>query len=491
MGSDVELIVNNLGLVKEARLEIKPLTVFIGPNNTNKTWTAYSLYGIARTLAHIKFSTRHPEINERHLNFNPSAQLQAKVESAAGELYRALTTAPADEARSRIARTDVIRGVNPSELSFSLDARGLEPILGIPKAILAGAAVRLALSQDEFNRSTYSVLEVTHFLSDSSMISRFFREDSASEPHSIWFRFGGRRTPNKPVTLIEPELKTHLIDAIGILAFTVLNDVAVLPAERKALLDLESLDLDFPADEDRTDSSFASPAYDFLNMLDASRSSRFRAPKPRPEPYLSLAQLLERQVIRGTIMSRSFGGDAGRTLTYSPHGGVELALHASASIVRALAGLDVYLKVFCDRGGLLVIDEPEMNAHPDAQLKIIEFLALMAHYGIRVVLTTHSPYIVDHLSNLMQASGLGEKAKKVIAPRFKLGMPEAFISPEDVSVYLFPESGVVENILDREQGIIDLTSFSRSTEYMANLVNAIWHASDEEISETVEQANAI
>jgi AAA domain, putative AbiEii toxin, Type IV TA system len=156
-----------------------------------------------------------------------------------------------------------------------------------------------------------------------------------------------------------------------------------------------------------------------------------------------------------------------------------------------LAGLDVYLKLFCDRGGVLVIDEPEMNAHPDAQLKIIEFLALLVHHGVRVILTTHSPYIVDHLSNLMQASGLGEKAKKAIAPKFKLGLDEAFISPENVSVYLFSESGVVENILDRDLGIIDLTSFSRPTEYMANLVNAIWTASDEEIAQTVEQGNAL
>ena len=45
--------------------------------------------------------------------------------------------------------------------------------------------------------------------------------------------------------------------------------------------------------------------------------------------------------------------------------------------------------------------------------------------------------------------------------------------------------GEVEDILDRDQGIIDLTSFSRPTEYMANLVNAIWNTSDEEIPQAV------
>ena len=55
-GHEVELHISNLGRIKEAKLDIRPLTVFIGPNHTNKTWTAYSLYGIARNLARVDFS---------------------------------------------------------------------------------------------------------------------------------------------------------------------------------------------------------------------------------------------------------------------------------------------------------------------------------------------------------------------------------------------------------------------------------------------------
>ena len=42
--------VKNLGKIKEAELDIRPLTVFCGPNNTNKTWVANSIYGLARRL---------------------------------------------------------------------------------------------------------------------------------------------------------------------------------------------------------------------------------------------------------------------------------------------------------------------------------------------------------------------------------------------------------------------------------------------------------
>ena len=38
--------IKNLGAVHQADVEIKPLTVFVGPNNTGKTWTTYALAAI-------------------------------------------------------------------------------------------------------------------------------------------------------------------------------------------------------------------------------------------------------------------------------------------------------------------------------------------------------------------------------------------------------------------------------------------------------------
>jgi AAA ATPase domain len=287
---------------------------------------------------------------------------------------------------------------------------------------------------------------------------------------------------------------------------SMLDNVAVLPAERKSLSSFRFADRTGLVEQEAV--AYPSPIYDFQEMLDSAQR-RMAWSSPKEGAFSNLTKVLEGQILRGNIhmedqarsKARADGAPSDQesrpaplsegTLSYMSKDGVLLPMYASASIVRALAGLDVYLTVYCERDGLLVIDEPEMNAHPEAQLKIIEFVALMVHHGLRVVLTTHSPYIVDHLSNLMQASRLSENAKQIIAPKFKLGMAEAFLSPEDVSAYLFDESGAVDDILDREQGIIDLASFSRPTEYMANLINAIWKAEDEDAPQRVEQDNAV
>ncbi len=42
----MKIKVYNLGIIKEANIDLKPLTIFIGPNNSGKTWLAYILAGI-------------------------------------------------------------------------------------------------------------------------------------------------------------------------------------------------------------------------------------------------------------------------------------------------------------------------------------------------------------------------------------------------------------------------------------------------------------
>jgi predicted ATPase len=39
----MKVTVRNLGVIKEAEVDLKPLTIFVGPNNAGKTWLAYTL----------------------------------------------------------------------------------------------------------------------------------------------------------------------------------------------------------------------------------------------------------------------------------------------------------------------------------------------------------------------------------------------------------------------------------------------------------------
>jgi len=194
-----------------------------------------------------------------------------------------------------------------------------------------------------------------------------------------------------------------------------------------------------------------------------------------------LADILEQQVVKGAIGFTSDSG--GARLEFRPSEGVELPIHAASSLVRALAGLDLYLKTEAKPGDFLFIDEVEMNAHPEAQLALMEFLAMLVNHGLHVVMTTHSPYIVEHLNNLMAASEVPQEKRAELVPDFRLKSAEAFLSSDKVSAYGFTplgESIEVTDILDRESKEIDWRTFSRVTDEMTNLYSRILEAKDHE-----------
>src|SRR5260221_7793706 len=47
---------NNFGPVEKAEIELRPLTIFVGPNNSGKTWTAYALANILGPVGFLTYA---------------------------------------------------------------------------------------------------------------------------------------------------------------------------------------------------------------------------------------------------------------------------------------------------------------------------------------------------------------------------------------------------------------------------------------------------
>jgi hypothetical protein len=98
-------------------------------------------------------------------------------------------------------------------------------------------------------------------------------------------------------------------------------------------------------------------------------------------------------------------------------------------------------------------------------VEIAEFLAMLVNAGLHVLITTHSPYIVDHLANLMQAAK--HEDRDSIKEMFYLQRTEAFIPQEKVSIYLF-EDGTAKNLVS-EEGTIDWETFGKVSDDVSQI----------------------
>src|SRR5262249_22815041 len=141
---------------------------------------------------------------------------------------------------------------------------------------------------------------------------------------------------------------------------------------------------------------------------------------------------------------------------------IEIAI--TSSMVKELAPLVLYLRYFAQPNELIVIDEPEMNLHPKAQAQVLELLAMLVNAGLKVLITTHSPYIMDHLSNLTQAYQHSDKES--IRDEFFLKDCKAFIDENNVSTYLI-DKGTVRDALHDEE--LDWDTFGEISDRLSKI----------------------
>lgn len=108
----------------------------------------------------------------------------------------------------------------------------------------------------------------------------------------------------------------------------------------------------------------------------------------------------------------------------------------------------------------MVIEEPEAHLFPTAQKEILELIILMIHSTeSRVILTTHSPYILTSANLLMYSSYVEQDSKReqdIVTDEFR-------IANEDVSAYLLKDFSET-NIMDRENKMIDASKIDTISE---------------------------
>ena len=132
-----------------------------------------------------------------------------------------------------------------------------------------------------------------------------------------------------------------------------------------------------------------------------------------------------------------------------------LPLSASASGYQSTIPLHLTVEHFAkEENTHFIIEEPELNLFPTTQKQLIGFLSDRCTKGNNeLLMTTHSPYVLSALNNLMFAYKVAhevpERAEEVaqIIPR------EQWLNPEDFAAYYVADGGV-RSIVSPKTGLI-------------------------------------
>lgn len=127
--------------------------------------------------------------------------------------------------------------------------------------------------------------------------------------------------------------------------------------------------------------------------------------------------------------SRLFSHPTGENTTFLEH-----ASTGQQNVIRILQ--DVFMSMLYNEMIFRVIEEPEAHLHPKTQKHLMHIIALMRnHIDSQIVLTTHSPYLLAALNNLLTAEQLS-KRNPGAAAEIEARVPKlCWLTPDDVEVY--------------------------------------------------------
>ena len=475
------LSVKDFGPIAEAAIDLRPFTVFVGASNTGKSYLAILLYAL-----HQLFSSTDTPFGPRLLSRRPLGSSNSRREvsgkqAAAINLWLQQTQdETAGRRRLDVALPDEIAAlVRPvlqevGELAPLLDDE-VKRCFGLAKSAglirhSSGKCARVQLRREVGDNAANSI-------GYDFVISRGQAEFSSSVPANMPLRI--QEANRRHLHWLAQHLfkkrffAKFLVEfADSVLPSTVgvfRHPVHYLPADRAGVMHAHRVvvsSLIGRASRAGFDVESPLPALsgvlaDFLTRLIELGDERW------PTESWQLADRLETDILGGSVQVRQ--STVGYpSFHYRPEKWKrEIALMNTSSMVSELAPVVLYLRHVVRKGDLIIIEEPESHLHPQMQVAFTGFLAAVVKAGIRVVITTHSEWVLEALANLVRLSEVPKSRRSEVA----VGGPA--LTRDEVGAWLFerklrPKGSMVKEIpLDTVRGTFP-AGFGEITEEIYN-----------------------
>lgn len=146
--------------------------------------------------------------------------------------------------------------------------------------------------------------------------------------------------------------------------------------------------------------------------------------------FQTVIKFIENHVISGHI---SVSETPAQDLVYLPEGSDQkLPLYVSSAVVTEMTPLLLFLKYV--NIGTLLFEEPEISLHPQLQWQIARVLIRLTNMGLPVFITTHSDLILQHINNMIKANEMDKQKDFLNHSDYE---KEDLLSRKQICVYQF------------------------------------------------------
>lgn len=409
----MKIRVENLGALRQAEFELGDMTIICGGNNTGKTYATYALFGFLSFWREVfsvtipdKFVTQLLSDGATSINIQEYVKIAPSILDQGSESYTKQLPMVFASAEKNFVDSKFHVSLSPEDIQTNAPferqiGAAKADIFSISKAVNESEVVITLLVEKHKLRITPENIKRT--ISDAIkdiIFGHLFPNPfiaSAERTGAAIFRKELNFARNRVLEQMNIEKNINPLD----LLLKVFSDYA-LPVKTN---------VDFTR-----------------NLEDMAKRESFIA-KEYPEVLTSFTDII--------------GGDYTVTkndeLYYVPKGKrIKLSMDESSSAVRSLLDIGFYLRHVARPGDLLMVDEPELNLHPENQRRVARLFARLIKLGIKVFITTHSDYIIKELNTLIMLNS-GKPHFQAIMEREKY-TNEELLSASSVKVYIAEEA---------------------------------------------------
>lgn len=405
-----KLKVSGYGKIESAEVETAPLTLFVGDNNSGKSYLMSLLWGIRHLGMELLFVDRNEcatEAEDRLLRW-VKEQVRKALESGenvvqASEVGNDLQTVLHE--RTNRNKDQLMKAIfNSSDVGIEeleIELRGLEKtLLSFALEMIGGRAAMFARTGDR---------GVGLILSEN--------EHALREPEDSFCR------------RMVMEIFDLLIN-VGDGVYRKGNNCIYLPAARtgfmltKDIINKAGREAAFNIGVEETFTPFVRPINQFLDVI-----SDLTLDGKGNNNFVEVTRYLENGMADGTVEMSALPN---KEVRYIPNGkDTGMPLRTVSAVVTELSPLILILK-HKKKVDFLFYEEPEMCLHPQLQQKMARVLCQLVGSGVQMNVTTHSDIILQHINNMIRLSGREDREK--ICRQFGYTAAD-LLRPDQVKVY--------------------------------------------------------
>ena len=444
MSDKMKFEFNNIGPITRAALELRDFTIIFGRNNTGKTRIVYALYGFMKAFTGI--------VNEKAESFCKS-HFQKVASLSTGDIIEKLRTERRvewqveenllieeqgrliQEVTREFSDFRISQVFNTSQSAFESASLEAEFRRELP----VGGHLSLNIKKDldlsiSYDRSTFSVrLLGTAPLSDD-IIEPIFMEDLLERLCTFFLLQDPFERQFRPFILSSARHSIPLfLNELDYVRSQVMRAV-----QQKE--DGQNEESERSSDPLRNLSRYALAIHD---NIDFARNISSNAEKHNNIPLDSLSSSIEEMMdgrftsIDGTLRFTAYGN---HKLSF------DIPLHLASSSAWEMSSLYFLLGYFLNDVGLLIIDEPESHLDTANQVKFARLLVRLVNSGVKVLITTHSDYIIREVNNLIMLNSSSGNDSRI---RRKFGyQPDDRLGLDQVRAYVAESGGLTPCKMD-------------------------------------------